>query len=164
MLGSEAESSGDMVFLDAGMFIGALLKGDRRHAEARQWVESARTGKLTACTTASVLSEVYGALTWEKAIPRHEPAEAARAVRLLVEPPSAIVILPENRDVILRLLQLTARYSLRARRVHDARHAATALSAGIRSVYTYDVNDWKVFAAEGLQIVGPPTVKAQLAE
>ena len=28
------------------MFIGALLKGDRRHAEARFWVERARMGTL----------------------------------------------------------------------------------------------------------------------
>jgi predicted nucleic acid-binding protein len=70
------------VFLDAGMFIGAFLKGDRRHAEARHWVEHARSGALPACTTASVLSEGYGALTWEKAEPRHGPSEAATAVKL----------------------------------------------------------------------------------
>ena len=40
--------------LDAGVFIGALLKGDPRHQEARLLVERARHGELTACTTAGI--------------------------------------------------------------------------------------------------------------
>jgi len=150
-----------VVLLDAGVFIGALLKGDPRHQEARLLVEQARRGELAACTTASILSEVYGALTWEKAQPRHLPAQAANAVRLLVEPPSALDVLEENLDVILRALELAARHNLTARRVHDARHAAAALTAGIRQVYTYDVGDWKLFEVDGLKVVGPESVLAR---
>jgi len=85
----EAESPPllQQVLIDAGVFIGAFLKGDPRHAEARPLVEAARRGEFESCTTAGILSEVYGALTWEKTEPRHDPVEAARTVRLLVEPP-----------------------------------------------------------------------------
>jgi predicted nucleic acid-binding protein len=55
------------ILFDAGMFIGALLRDDPRHAEARTLVEAARRGDIRACTTASILSEVYAALTWIKA-------------------------------------------------------------------------------------------------
>ncbi len=151
------------VLIDAGVFIGALLKGDPRHTEARPLVEAARRGEFASCTTAGILSEVYGALTWEKAEPRHDPVEAARAVRLLVDPPSAIVVLSENLEVALKTLELAAKHRLTARRVHDARHAATALIAGIVSVYTYDPDDWQVFASDGLGIIGPPTTIARLA-
>lgn len=150
--------------LDAGIFIGALLQGDARHAEARPLVEQARQGALLACTTTGILSEVYGALTWEHADPRHAPAEAAEAVRLLVEPPSAIVVLSDGIEVALRTLALAAQHQLTARRVHDARHAATALVRGIVSVYTYDTEDWRVFETDGLHIVGPPTTIARLAQ
>jgi hypothetical protein len=34
--------------------------------------------------------------------------------------------------------------------------------AGITGVYTYDVDDWRVFAADGLRIVGPPSTMSQL--
>ena len=152
------------VLMDAGMFIGALLKGDPRHSEARPLVEEARQGTFLTCTTAGVLSEVYGALTWEKAAPRHNPAGAAEAVRLLVEPPSAIVVLDENLDVVLRALELAAKHQLTARRVHDARHAAAALVSGVASVYTYDVDDWRRFDADGLRIVGPPTTMARISQ
>lgn len=119
---------------------------------------------MPACTTTSILSEVYGALTWEHAVPRHAPAEAAEAVRLLVEPPSAIVVLMSGIAVALLTLTLAAKYQLTARRVHDARHAATALVAGITAVYTYDIEDWQVFEADGLYIVGLPTTMARIAQ
>ena len=57
--------------------------------------------------------------------------------------------------VALRALKLAAANNLTARRIHDARHAATAIEAGVVSVYTYDVNDWRVFEQDGIRIVGP---------
>ncbi|MBN1875581.1 MAG: type II toxin-antitoxin system VapC family toxin [Anaerolineae bacterium] len=114
------------VLLDAGVLIGALLLGDPRHTEARPLVEAARGGTLTACTTVGILSEVYAALTWIGAQPVHSPAEAAQAVRLLIEPPSALSVLSDNLDAASVMLELVAQNQLTARRVHDARHAATA--------------------------------------
>ena len=163
MPATESQQSPQLALLDAGVFIGALLKGDPRHGEARPLVESARRGELRACTTVSILSEVYGALTWEKAEPQQNPGEAAQAVRLLVAPPSAIVVLSESLEAARKTLELAAKHRLTARRIHDARHAATALVAGVFSVYTYDVDDWQAFASDGLRLVGPPSTTARLA-
>jgi predicted nucleic acid-binding protein len=143
------------ILFDAGMFIGALLRDDPRHAEARPLVEAARRGDIKVCTTTSILSEVYAALTWIKAQPPHSPAEAAVTVRLLVEPPSEIEVLSDGLEASLKMLELSGKNGLTARRVHDARHAATALAAGITQVYTYDVDDWLTFKSEGIVIVGP---------
>ena len=55
------------------------------------------------------------------------------------------------------MLDLAKKYGLKARRTHDARHAAIALEAGITKVYTYDAGDWKAFEPGGLVIVGPPS-------
>lgn len=150
------------VFFDAGVFIGALLKGDSRHVEARLLVEAARNGDLIACTSVGVLSEVYGALTWVQATPPHTPQEAERAVALLVEAPSAIRVLSDGLSVTLRMLKLAASHDLTARRIHDARHAATALEADVHSVYTYDIDDWKVFKPDGIEIAGPDSVLVEL--
>lgn len=103
----------EYVLFDAGVLIGALLTGDPRHAEARR-------GDILGCTTMGILSEVYAALTWQQAQPTHDPAQAAEAVRLLVERPSMIRILTDERDVTLRMLELSAKNQLRARRLHDA--------------------------------------------
>ena len=162
----EAESvpASAFVLIDAGVFIAALLKGDPRHREARPLVEQARQGVLPASTTAGILSEVYGAVTWEKAEPRHSPTDAAEAVRLLVEPPSPIEVLSEGLEVVLQALRLAASHGLTARRVHDARHAAAAILVEVTAIYTYDVDDWKVFESDGLRIVGPPTTLARVSQ
>ncbi len=153
----------ELILLDAGIFIGALLRGDSRHQEARQIVEQARRGDVSACTPTSILSEVYGALTWVHAKPPHAPKEAAEAVRLLVSPPSAIEILPDGYETTVKMLELSEKYNLTARKVHDARHAATALVHGITLVYTYDYADWRIFASEGLTIAGPPSVLTEIS-
>jgi predicted nucleic acid-binding protein len=153
-------TSSESVFLDAGLFIAALLRDDPRHREARGIVEAARAGVVEACTDSSVLSEVYAALTWEQTRPRHSPDQAAYAVRLLVEAPSAITVLPDEHESALLALKIAASHGLTARRIHDARHAAVALVAGVRAVYTYDLHDWRVFAAEGMRITGPASVVA----
>ena len=45
---------------------------------------------------------------------------------------------------------------LRARRIHDARHAAIAIAAGVRNVYTYDIHDWNIFETNGLIVTDRP--------
>ncbi|MCX6379950.1 MAG: hypothetical protein NT023_10820 [Armatimonadetes bacterium] len=49
------------------------------------------------------------------------------------------------------------------RRIHDARHAATALQNGITQVYTYDPLDWRDFVSDGIVLAGPPSTMARLA-
>jgi predicted nucleic acid-binding protein len=105
-----------------------------------------------------VLAEVYAALTWVGAQPPHSPEVAASAVRLLAASPSHLLMLETGLAAGLRMLDLAERYRLTARRIHDARHAATALLAGVWHVYTYDPDDWRVFAPDGIVIAGPPSV------
>jgi predicted nucleic acid-binding protein len=146
-------TTAERVFLDAGVFIGALLHDDPRHTEAR-----GIGGEIAACTSVGVLAEVYAALTWVGAQPPHPPEVAASAVRLLATAPSRLLMLETTLEAGLRMLDLAERYRLTARRIHDARHAATALLAGVRRVYTYDPDDWRVFVPEGIVIAGPPSV------
>jgi predicted nucleic acid-binding protein len=61
------------------------------------------------------------------------------------------------------LLELSERHRLTARRIQDARHAATALVSGVHRVFTYDRDDWQVFATDGIEIAGPPSVIAESA-
>ena len=121
-------------------------------------MEAARRGELAACTSVGVLAEVYAALTWVGALPPHSPAETASAVRCLAATPSHLRILDTGVRAGLRMLELAERYGLTARRIHDARHAATALVAGVRRVFTYDLDDWRVFAPDGIVIAGPASV------
>lgn len=148
----------DDILLDAGLFIGALLKNDPRHAWAVKVVNGARLGHFSGVTTIGILSETYAALTWEGAVPPHAPDVAAQAVLAIVEAPSQIRLLGETADVLPRMLAIAKAQDLRARRVHDARHAATALVHGVCRVATYDQGDWSKFASHGIVLVNPETL------
>lgn len=143
---------------DAGLFIGALLKNDPRHNEARPLVEAGRRGDLPVCTTVGILSEVYAALTWSGALPPQPPEKVANAINALIEPPSKIKILPTDVVALSPMLELAVKSQITARRIHDARHAATAIASNVFGIYTYDVNDWSAFIFAGIKIMGPPSV------
>ena len=74
---------------------------------------------------------MYAALTWAQARPPHSPQEAAEAVRLLVEEPSAIRILNTGVEAGFKMLELVVAHQLTARRTHDARHAARAYTSSV---------------------------------
>jgi predicted nucleic acid-binding protein len=148
--------------LDAGLLIGAIARADTRFAEAYPIVVAAQRGDLAGCTTVGILSEVYAALTWAGAKPPPSHFDAAEAVTRLIEPPSAIVVLSDGLDAALQHLEIARTNGLTARRIHDARHAATALKNGIFNVLTYDPDDWLDFASEGIVIAGPPSTLVRL--
>lgn len=101
---------------------------------------------------------MYAALTWVGSQPPQTPQVASQAIKLLVEAPSAIRVLETNLTAALKMLELAANHQLTARRVHDARHAATAWVAGVNQIYTYDIEDWRVFEPHGIVILGPQSV------
>jgi len=148
----------EMVFLDAGILIGAVTRNDPRHQESRLIVEAARSGEIPACTSVGVLAELYAALTWVGALPPQSPETASKVVKSIVAFPSKLKVLETDYEAGILMLDMAGRYKLTARRVHDARHAATALVAGVRRVYTYDVDDWRVFSPDGIIVTGPESI------
>ena len=143
----------------AGVFIGALLLDDPRSAEAFDLVEKARRGEILGCTSVSVLSEVYGALTWSGATVPLSATDACAAVKQLIEQPSLICVVGDDLQTAILSLELAEQHNQTGRRVHDARHAATAIIHGVTDVYTYDVHDWCDFIPNGIAIAGPESVR-----
>lgn len=105
-----------------------------------------------------VLAELYAALTWVGALPPQSPETASKVVKSIVAFPSRLKVLETDYEAGILMLDMAGRYKLTARRVHDARHAATALVAGVRRVYTYDVDDWRVFSPDGIIVSGPESI------
>jgi len=93
----------------------------------------------------------------------YTPDEAARSIRDLIEPSSAIRVLSDGLEAALLHLEIASRLHLTARRIHDARHAATALQNRVTHVYTYDPDDWSDFLPDGIVIAGPPSTLARLS-
>src|SRR5216117_4006696 len=105
------------------------LPATRPTQRSRPLVEAARRGVLSACATTGILSEVYAALTWQHAQPPHSPEQAAQAVRLLVEPPSTIRVLPEEgaQEKAMNTMQIQMPHSARLNAgIHPRRSSGEA--------------------------------------
>jgi hypothetical protein len=81
-------------------------------------------GRFPGVYTTGILSEIHAAPTWQQAQPPHDPEQAAEAVRLLVEPPSMIRILPDSQDAAIRMFELAASHQLRATLLSFPSHTA----------------------------------------
>jgi predicted nucleic acid-binding protein len=90
------------------------------------------------------------------------PEKVAEAIRTLVEEPSTIKVLQTDLGVLWPMLDLAVENQLTARRIHDARHAATAIAANVREIFTYDVTDWLAFSSANIKISGPPSILKSL--
>lgn len=102
--------------------------------------------------------------------PRHAEAfplvEAARLGQILACTTTGVLsegILPDSVAAALKTMELASAHNLAARRIHDAGHAAAALAAGVLTVCTYDVDDWKLFESDGRSIVGVASSLQRLA-
>ncbi len=62
------------------------------------------------------------------------------------------------------MLEIAKELKLHARRIHDARHAATALVQGVCRVATYDQGDWARFAAQGMHAMTPAELALHLTK
>ncbi len=148
----------EYALLDGGVLATALLPGAPNHVEAKSLLDAVRAGALAGCTTSGALGGLYATLSRSGDGPLDD---IARQVRALVEPPSSLLVLISGLEASLKMLELAARHALAPERLHTARDAATALAAGVSIVYTYDVDAWEPFLADGLHIGGPSSVMAR---
>ncbi len=148
----------EYALLDTGVLTAALLPNHPHHVEAKALVDAVCGGVLAGCTTSGALGGLYASLSRTGGMSREE---IARKVRGLVEPPSALLVLISGLEASLKMLELASRHALSPERLNTARDAATALAAGVAIVYTYDVEAWQPFLAEGLHIGGPSSVMAR---
>ncbi len=148
----------EYALLDGGVLAEALLPDAPNHTEAKALVDAVRSGAMAGCTTSGALGGLYARLARGGGA---SPDDVARQVRALVEPPSALLVLISGLEASLQMLELAGRHNLGPEHLHTARDAATALAAGVSTVYTYDVEAWEPFLADGLHIGGPSSVMAR---
>ena len=148
----------EYALLDTGVLTAAMLPAHPNHPEAKALVDAVCGGAMAGCTTSGALGGLYASLSNAGGMSREE---IARKVRELVEPPSALLVLISGLEASLKMLELAARHGLKPEHLHTARDAATALAAGVAIVYTYDVDAWEPFLAEGLHIGGPSSVMSR---
>jgi predicted nucleic acid-binding protein len=140
-MGLLSELQGRRVYLDANVFIYALIGFPAYAAMLKELFEGIESGSVLAYTSELTFAELL-------IIPfRHGNVEEERRCRMILRPRPCLSLLPVTTDVLESLARLRA--ALPAIRTPDAIHAATAQLANCDVFLT---NDRRLKPVAGLQI------------
>jgi len=131
-----------MILLDTNVLVHALNVDSPRHPECLSVIQHAARGALPGVLVPQVLMECYSVITSPRrfAYPT-EPDQAWGIMRSLSE---AIEVRPVAESLLDDLDGLVSRNSLHGRDVFDLALVAQMRSHGIRTICTYNVQDFDV--------------------
>jgi len=124
-----------MIYLDANVFLNAILNTEKEGEKARELVQKIQKGEMAAATSALSFDEVF----W--GVKKHRDFEKAlRATKAFLEIQN-LVFLDVNDEIIWSAYGLAEKYRLDPR---DAIHLACALNHGIFTLVSEDQDFDKV--------------------
>ena len=138
--------------LDTNLLVYADNADAQDHLAARAFRNQALNGEVRCCVAWQNLSEYYAVMTGKKREKPLRPADAWANVRTFLDSEKVRVITP--RDSTWQIVE----HLLKAKPVagvviHDLTLAATALSHGVRLIYTANLSDFKDLP--GIRAVNP---------
>lgn len=140
------------MFVDTNVLVRARMPEAPEHVRALVWLEQALNGAERATISRQIIREYLAVVTrpqtWSDALPMEDAL--ADAARLL----DSFELLEDGPRVMERLLALCREVPVAGRQVHDANIVATMLEAGERRLLTFDVNDFRRYAAH-VELVAP---------
>jgi predicted nucleic acid-binding protein len=124
-----------MIYLDANVFLNAILNKKKEGEKARELIKRVQDGKILASTSALSFDEVF----W--GVKKHRDFDKAlRATKAFLEIPN-LIFLDVNDEIIWLAYNLAEKYSIDSR---DAIHLASALNHGIFTIVSEDEHFDKV--------------------
>lgn len=155
---STATSS--LVFLGTNVLVYGIDVESEFHSVARP-ILTAMTGRPPRfCIAPQVLAELFAVITSARRV--RTPRSTADA-RLLIEsllPNTSVILIPTPADVVLRWLNLAARYTLwTGQRIFDLQLVATMLGNGVQKLCTFNRVDFESIAE--IELVSPESAQVQ---
>jgi len=124
-----------MIYLDANVFLNAILNREKEGEKARDLIQKIEKGDMTACTSALSFDEVF----WS--VKKHRDFEKAlKATKAFLEIPN-LIFLDVNNEIIWLAYNLAEKYKIDPR---DAIHLACALNHGVFTLVSEDKDFDKV--------------------
>lgn len=142
----------DPVFVDTNVLVYANQKRSAFHVEALALLERAGQEGAALWISRQVLREYLATVTrpqgGEPALPMVVALERVRSFAARFE------VAEDGPEVFSELLELLARVPVGGKQVHDANLVATMLVHGVAQLLTFNVGDFRRFAAV-IEVVGP---------
>ena len=137
--------------IDANVLVYAMDADAPQHAASRALIESARDESTTLYITAQIICELYSIVTNARRVAKpRSAAEAFIAISSLV---AILQTLPVPVSTVDTLLGLIRRHPVTGGDIFDLQIVATMIANGVFRIYTFNVEDFKVFSE--LEVLRP---------
>ena len=147
--------------LDTNILLRRADNQSALHQRATEAVASLLASRALVCLTPQNLIEFWNVATR----PAAKNGLGWNATQTQIELSalrSRFTFLPDNPAIFAQWERLVTTHNVQGVQVHDTRLAAVALAYGVENILTFDTKDFRRFAPEGLSIVDPATVGAQM--
>ncbi|HGJ64574.1 TPA: PIN domain-containing protein [bacterium] len=135
----------DIALLDSNILVYAHQSLSAFHESAKALRDKGLNGEIGICVCPQVLMEFYAVITDPKRVTSPvEPREAMRELEKYLMADKIMKIYP-NRDLMLRILDLLAKYEMRRHEVFYVQIVATMLSNNVKKLYTYNHKHFERF-------------------
>ena len=130
--------------VDANVLVYAMDADAPQHAASRALLDVARGSSTTLYVTSQILCEFYSIVTNARRVPKpRSPEDALRAISGLL---AFLHVLPTPASIVEGWLDLLRRHPVTGADVFDLQLVATMQSNGIQQIYTFNTDDFEVFA------------------
>ena len=131
--------------LDANVLAYAVDADAPRHAASRALLDAASDPSVTLYVTSQILCEFYSLITNPRRVRVvSSSAEALSIISAMLALPG-LFVLPTPARAVAGWMQLLQRHPVSGGDVFDLQIVATMQANGIQRIYTFNVDDFKVF-------------------
>jgi predicted nucleic acid-binding protein len=138
--------------IDTNVLIYATLRTDSRFDAAREVLELARNGVLTAFITVQNLAEMYPNLTGPKSKPPDSPALARKKIQS-ISALRYVEILPITIEVVEKAMELCESRNAKKQDYFDMQLAAVMMLESIPTIVTENASDFS--GLHGIRAINP---------
>jgi len=133
------------IFVDTNILLRSIQPKSAHHSAANLAIESTLKAGHVICVSSQIIYEFFAVATRPEAENglglSHCEADSQLEAFL-----SHMIVFYDSAEVTHLLRKLVVDYQITGKKIHDARIAATMISAGVRKIYSFNSTDFKRFA------------------
>lgn len=139
------KTDAERIFVDTNVLLAATDRSRNTHADAVRFLEEAAEGRHRLFVSGQIFRE-YLVVATRPVSGNGLGLTPEAACANLRKFRGMLQVLEETQETGVRLMELTEKYALRGKRIHDANVIATMQSHGLAHLKTGNPEDFKVFS------------------
>jgi len=143
----------NLALVDTNVLVYALYKDSAHYVAARSLLDRAQKGEIEICLIPQILAEFYSVVSDPRRVTKaREPKEILLVIEKFLSMPG-VTLLTTPVNVVERWIDLLSNHAVTGGAVFDVLIVATMIENNVRSIYTFNIRDFKKF--KNIEVLTP---------